>query len=92
MKYIGLNWTLALKFSIGKKKRMRDCRILMAHDCTLYNNAFYYHVRINDTKFESLTPPQHLTNIRSQHLLIIYSRNATVYGSVSVQIDHWVRK
>ena len=32
MKYI-LNWTLALKFSIGKKKRMRDCRILMAHDC-----------------------------------------------------------
>ena len=33
MKYIGLNWTLALKFSIGKKKRMRDCRILMAHDC-----------------------------------------------------------
>ena len=35
MKYISLNWTLALKFSIGKKKRMRDCRILMAHDCTL---------------------------------------------------------
>ena len=34
MKYISLNWTLALKFSIGKKKRMRDCRILMAHDCT----------------------------------------------------------
>ena len=33
MKYIGLNWTLALKFSIGKKKRMCDCRILMAHDC-----------------------------------------------------------
>ena len=33
MKYISLNWTLALKFSIGKKKRMRDCRILMAHDC-----------------------------------------------------------
>ena len=37
MKYISLNWTLALKFSIGKKKRMRDCRILMAHDCTLYS-------------------------------------------------------
>ena len=35
MKYISLNWTLALKFSIGKKKRMRDCRILMAHDCIL---------------------------------------------------------
>ena len=35
MKYISLNWTLALKFSIGKKKRMRDCRILMAHDCTV---------------------------------------------------------
>ena len=34
MKYISLNWTLALKFSIGKKKRMRDCRILMAHDCS----------------------------------------------------------
>ena len=33
MKYIGLNWTLALKFSIGKKKRIRDCRILMTHDC-----------------------------------------------------------
>ena len=33
MKYISLNWTLALKFSIGKKKRMRDCRILMAQDC-----------------------------------------------------------
>ena len=33
MKYISLNWTLALKFSIEKKKRMRDCRILMAHDC-----------------------------------------------------------
>ena len=33
MKYISLNWTLALKFSIGKKKRMRDCRILMAYDC-----------------------------------------------------------
>ena len=33
MKYISLNWTLALKFSIGKKKRMRDCRILTAHDC-----------------------------------------------------------
>ena len=33
MKYISLNWTLALKFSIGKKKRMRDYRILMAHDC-----------------------------------------------------------
>ena len=36
MKYINLNWTLALKFSIGKKKRMRDCRILMAHDCSVY--------------------------------------------------------
>ena len=35
MKYISLNWTLALKFSIGKKKNMRDCRILMAYDCTL---------------------------------------------------------
>ena len=35
MKYISLNWTLALKFSIEKKKRMRDCRILMAHDCIL---------------------------------------------------------
>ena len=34
MKYISLNWTLALKFSIGKKKRMRDCRILMVHDCS----------------------------------------------------------
>ena len=33
MKYISLNWTLALKFSIGKKKKMHDCRILMAHDC-----------------------------------------------------------
>ena len=33
MKYISLNWTLALKFSIGIKKRMHDCRILMAHDC-----------------------------------------------------------
>ena len=33
MNYISLNWTLALKFSIGKKKRMRDCRILMAYDC-----------------------------------------------------------
>ena len=33
MKHISLNWTLALKFSIRKKKRMRDCRILMAHDC-----------------------------------------------------------
>ena len=31
-----MNWTLALKFSIGKKKRMRDCRILMAHDCIMY--------------------------------------------------------
>ena len=39
MKYISLNWTLALKFSIGKKKRMRDCRILMAHDCS-YNVTF----------------------------------------------------
>ena len=38
MKYISLNWTLALKFLIGKKKRMRDCRILMAHDC-MYNNG-----------------------------------------------------
>ena len=37
MKYISLNWTLALKFSIAKKKRMRDCRILMAHDCILYS-------------------------------------------------------
>ena len=35
MKYISLNWTLALKFSIGKKKRMCDCRILMAHDCAI---------------------------------------------------------
>ena len=34
MKYISLNWTLALKFSIRKKKRMCDCRILMAHNCT----------------------------------------------------------
>ena len=32
MKYISLNWTFALKFSIGKKKRMRDCRILMVHE------------------------------------------------------------
>ena len=39
MKYNSLNWTLALKFSIGKKKRMRDCRILMAHDC-IYNNIY----------------------------------------------------
>ena len=38
MKYISLNWTLALKFSIGKKKRMRDCRILMARDCK-YNDS-----------------------------------------------------
>ena len=38
MKYISLNWTLALKFSIGKKKRMRDCRILMAHDCIFVGN------------------------------------------------------
>ena len=37
MKYISLNWTLASKFSIGKKKRMRDCRILMAHDCTRFS-------------------------------------------------------
>ena len=35
MKYISLNWTLALKFSVGNKKRMRDCRILMAHDCII---------------------------------------------------------
>ena len=34
MKYISLTWTLALKFSIRKKKRMRDCRIVMAHDYT----------------------------------------------------------
>ena len=45
MKYISLNWTLALKFSIGKKKRMRDCRILMAHDCTLYNTANGIYIR-----------------------------------------------
>ena len=41
MKYISLNWTLALKFSIGKKKRMRDCRILMAHDCIVYSVYLY---------------------------------------------------
>ena len=41
MKYISLNWTLALKFSIGKKKRMRDCQILMAHDCRLYIGNTY---------------------------------------------------
>ena len=43
MKYISLNWTLALKFSIGKKKRMSDCRILMAHDCIYKNikSTFY---------------------------------------------------
>ena len=39
MKYISLNWTLALKFSIRKKKRMRDCRILMVHDCIQYSNT-----------------------------------------------------
>ena len=37
MKYTSLNWTLALEFSIGKKNRMRDCRILMAHDCIRKN-------------------------------------------------------
>ena len=37
MKYISLNWTLALKLSIGKKERMRDCRILMTHDCMWEN-------------------------------------------------------
>ena len=42
MKYISLNWTLALKFSIGKKKRMRDCRILMAHDCTYISSILIY--------------------------------------------------
>ena len=44
MKYISLNWTLALKFSIGKKKRMRDCRILMAHNCsyTIGNTILNY--------------------------------------------------
>ena len=26
---------LTLKFSIGKKKRMRDCRKLMVHDCII---------------------------------------------------------
>ena len=42
MKYISLNWTLALKFSIGKKKRMRDCRILMAHYCIHpYNHSWF---------------------------------------------------
>ena len=48
MKYISLNWTLALKFSIGKKKRMRDCRILMAHDCILLLEtvSLYYSGRI----------------------------------------------
>ena len=35
MKYISLNWTLVLKFSVGNKKIMRDCRILMAHDCII---------------------------------------------------------
>ena len=39
MKYISLNWTLALKFSIGKKKRMRECRILMAYDCSFILNS-----------------------------------------------------
>ena len=41
MKYISLNWKLALKFSIGTKKRMRDCRILMAHDC-IYIGEFCF--------------------------------------------------
>ena len=44
MKYISLNWMLALKFSIGKKKRMRDCRILMAHDCT-FKSLFYSSIK-----------------------------------------------
>ena len=45
MKYISLNWTLALKFSIGKKKRMRDCRILMAHYCIPTHRYLYKHIQ-----------------------------------------------
>ena len=46
MKYISLNWTLAFKFSIGKKKRMRDCRILMANDSSvMYENIKNISVR-----------------------------------------------
>ena len=57
MKYISLNWTLALKFSIGKKKRMRDCRILMAHDtvhCTVYNLQHVHCTSDNNLLYEGL--------------------------------------
>ena len=45
MKYVSLNWTLALKFSIGKKNRMRDCQILMAHDCRLHY-IFAFNIKV----------------------------------------------
>ena len=54
MKYISLNWTLALKFSIGKKKRMRDCRILMAHVCTPQKTSSAHNEKLVVYKIKSM--------------------------------------
>ena len=56
MKYISLNWTLALKFSIGKKKRMRDCRILMAHDCITVTGIRQTLIRAEKSVERKMTP------------------------------------
>ena len=82
MKYISLNWTLALKFSIGKKKRMCDCRILMTHDC------------ISEEDFEAVevdkysVPPELPDALKQQEMrtevTFIYSHCATNHYLSSV--------